>query len=110
MKIGVKIRDGQILLDFETQAGQTAIVELPPEDAQQVGLALIARSGPAVSGRSLLEESPLLVTWNPKIEITRSETGQIILAYQSNNWRPFLIQLEEASARELRGAIDQLLD
>ena len=43
MKIGVKIRDGQILLEFETQAGQTATVELPPEDAQQVGLALIAR-------------------------------------------------------------------
>jgi hypothetical protein len=105
VQITVKRLADQIALEFQLPDGQIVTVELPAEDAQQVGLALIGKASPQASGRSLLEESPLLATWNPPMEISRSETGQIILAYQAADLRPFLIQIEkERATRSARRA------
>lgn len=110
MKIVVKRLPDSIEIEMQAPDGQTVTVELPPEAAQQVGLALIGRAAPQSSTRSLLEEAPTLATWNPPMEISRSENGQIIIAYQPADFRPFLIQLETERARGLRDALDGFLE
>jgi hypothetical protein len=80
MKITVKSLGDLIGIEFQLPDGQGATLELPQEDAQHVGLALIGHaSSEDTNSKSLFEESPALSTWNPSLELSISDKGQLLM-------------------------------
>lgn len=94
-----------VVLKAETSDGIPATIEFHVDAAQRAGLALIAAGDDRIAGDSMFAETAALTVPNPPIEIRRSDTGSVFLAYRAPGFRPFVIQLDAERAQALAEAL-----
>lgn len=99
VNITVSDENGLVHLRFEPPGAEPTIVKMSPETAAQIGAALIGCSNAPMTG-SLFDHAQMISSHNPRVEVRRSDTGQLVVALGPADLRPILLQFDHEAAEE----------
>jgi hypothetical protein len=108
-RITLSRQESEIVLSVSAHDGQQATFRLTDQDATKLVAALLPIVWAAVEDTPIFEMIPAMSSFNPRIEVDRADSGEIIIGYADASRRPLLIHLARDSAKGLRDILSRAL-
>jgi hypothetical protein len=100
------LRDGAtVTLEIELRGQPPVKLTLPEDVAMQVGFRMMGASEIPVGDPRAFFEPQVLAVSEPAVEVHRSDSGTISIAFKATEMRPIIFQLRPDRAAEIANGI-----